>query len=144
VQHEEWDAEHRDRVFRPELTPIGVHVEPLREAAGGEHGQLGGFRVDVGQVVPGLRGGAAAVTYPDVTGYRAAAGAESAARRRYRRNAMIARSKAAATCCWKAADVSIRASPGFFMFPTSIRTLGTVVRFSPARSSRSLMPLAPS
>jgi hypothetical protein len=49
---------------------------------------------------------------------------------------MIAASIALATCSWKLADTSSRASVGLRMFPHSISTLGTRVRLSPARSSR--------
>lgn len=52
------------------------------------------------------------------------------------RKRMIAAASALAISCWKRAEISRAASVAFLMFPHSTRTLGTVVRLSPARSSR--------
>jgi hypothetical protein len=53
VQDQERDAEHRERVFRAQVPAIvDVHIQPLSKPVHSEHGQLGGLRVDVGQVMP--------------------------------------------------------------------------------------------
>jgi isopenicillin N synthase-like dioxygenase len=56
--------------------------------------------------------------------------------RHLRKKRMIAAASALAISCWKRVEVSRAASVAFLMFPHSTRTLGTVVRLSPARSSR--------
>ena len=56
----------------------------------------------------------------------------------------MATASASAAFCWKADVVRRATSAGFCMFPHSIRTLGTVVRLSPARSSLNTTPLVPS
>ena len=49
---------------------------------------------------------------------------------------MIAAVSAAAIACWTPGRTRSAASEALFMLPHSIRTLGIVVRFRPARSSR--------
>ena len=51
---------------------------------------------------------------------------------------------AAAACFWNEVVTSSAASVALRMFPHSIRTFGTVVRLSPARSSRGCRPSMPS
>ena len=51
AEHEEREAEHPERVLGPELAVDHVHVELLGEPGDGERCQLGGVRVDVGEVV---------------------------------------------------------------------------------------------
>ena len=60
------------------------------------------------------------------------------------RNLLIASVMASAALCWKTVVLSSAASVEFCMFPHSIRTLGTVVKLRPARSSRFTSPLVPS
>jgi hypothetical protein len=55
---------------------------------------------------------------------------------RLRRNTEMASAIPAAKFCLHSNDVRCNASSGFFMFPHSIITLGTVERLSPARSLR--------
>lgn len=62
MQHEEREAEHPERVFRPQLALVGdVDIEPLGEPAHHPGRQLAGAGIDVGEVVPGMYQGAARI-----------------------------------------------------------------------------------
>ena len=61
VEHQEREAENPERMLGPQLALVHVHVQALGEAPGGRGGELGGIRVDVGQVVTRLVELAAAV-----------------------------------------------------------------------------------
>jgi hypothetical protein len=53
VQHQERDAEHRERVFRAQFPgAVHVHVQPLGEPVHRQHCQVRRRGIDVGQVVP--------------------------------------------------------------------------------------------
>ena len=60
------------------------------------------------------------------------------------RNSVTAWAMAAAAACWKAGVTSSAASVALRMLPHSMSTLGTVVRFRPARSFRGCRPATPS
>ena len=60
------------------------------------------------------------------------------------RKLVMAWAMAAAAACWKAGVTSRAASAALRMLPHSMRTLGTVVRLRPARSSRGCRPSTPS
>jgi hypothetical protein len=63
MQHKEREAENPERMLGPQLTLVHVHIQALGESPDGRRGELGGLRVDVGQVVTRLVELAAAVKY---------------------------------------------------------------------------------